>query len=208
MVAPEKKISAVVTLLVVAPLVAEYLLGDLPLKLLPVMIIMAPMYGGGAVLIREVARRTGRGWPMMLLLGVAYMLIEEGLVGQSLFNHDYLKMQMHLLDQAYIPAFGIGGWCAAYSQRGCRRRRSVRGPRIPSEAAGSWRAVVGSDRQWGVPCGRAWFDCAGYKAGVTLDGGGWRLPNVACDGVKRRKPQRWLRLSAFQIRVEISEKQG
>ncbi len=29
---------------------------------------------------------------------------------QSLFNHDYLKMHMHLLDHAYIPALGIGGW--------------------------------------------------------------------------------------------------
>jgi hypothetical protein len=110
MVAPKRKISAVVTLFFVAPLVAEYLLGDLPLKLLPVLIVMAPMYGGGAVLIREVARRVGRGWPTMLLLGLAYMLIEEGLVTQSLFNHDYLKMHMHLLDAAYLPALGIGAW--------------------------------------------------------------------------------------------------
>ena len=68
------------------------------------------MYGGGAVLIRDLARRAGRGWPTMLMLGLAYALIEEGLITQSLFNHDYLKMQMHLLDHAYIPALGIGGW--------------------------------------------------------------------------------------------------
>jgi hypothetical protein len=110
MVAPKRKISAVVTLFFAAPLVAEYLLGDLPLKLLPVVIVLAPMYGGGAVLIRDVARRAGRGWPTMLLLAVAYMLIEEGLVTQSLFNHDYLKMHMHLLDPAYLPALGIGAW--------------------------------------------------------------------------------------------------
>ena len=110
MVAPKKKISAAVTLLFMAPFVAEYLLGDLPLKLLPVMLLMAPMYGGGAILIREVTRRMGRGWPTMLGLGLAYMLIEEGLVTQSLFNHDYLKMHMHLLDPAYLPALGIGAW--------------------------------------------------------------------------------------------------
>ncbi|MDP9052166.1 MAG: hypothetical protein M3O31_15815 [Acidobacteriota bacterium] len=110
MVAPKRKISAVITLFVVAPMVAEYLLGDLPLKLLPALIVLAPAYGGGAVLIRDVARRAGRGWPTMLLLGVAYTLIAEGLVTQSLFNHDYLKMQMHLLDAAYLPALGIGGW--------------------------------------------------------------------------------------------------
>jgi hypothetical protein len=37
-------------------------------------------------------------------------LIAEGMVTQSLFNHDYLKMHMHLLDHAYIPAWGIGVW--------------------------------------------------------------------------------------------------
>jgi hypothetical protein len=110
MVAPRRNIFAVITLFLVSPLVAEYLLGDLPLKLLAALIILAPAYGGAAVLIRETARRTGRGWPTMLMLGAAYTLINEGLVTQSLFNHDYLKMQMHLLDHAYIPALGIGGW--------------------------------------------------------------------------------------------------
>ncbi|MGA9669083.1 MAG: hypothetical protein WBQ94_07740 [Terracidiphilus sp.] len=110
MVAPTRNISAVVTLFFVSPLVAEYLLGDLPLKLLTALIVLAPAYGGAAVLIRETARRTGRGWPTMLMLGAAYTLIAEGLVTQSLFNHDYLKMHMHLLGPAYIPALGIGGW--------------------------------------------------------------------------------------------------
>jgi hypothetical protein len=110
MAAPKRNISGVIVLFFVAPLVAEYLLGDLPLKLLAALIVLAPAYGGAAVLIRETARRTGRGWPTMLMLGAAYTLIAEGLVTQSLFNHDYLKMNMHLLDPAYIPALGIGGW--------------------------------------------------------------------------------------------------
>jgi hypothetical protein len=110
MVAPRRNVTAVITLSFVTPLVAEYLLGDLPLKLLAALIVLAPAYGGGAVLIRETARRTGRGWPMMLMLGAADALIGEGLVTQSLFNHDYLKMHMHLLDHAYIPALGVGGW--------------------------------------------------------------------------------------------------
>lgn len=110
MVRPRRNITAIITLLFVTPLVAEYLLGDLPLKLLPVLVVLAPAYGGAAVLIRETVRRTGRGWPTMLILGAGYTLIAEGLVTQSLFNHDYLKMHMHLLDHAYIPMLGIGGW--------------------------------------------------------------------------------------------------
>jgi len=69
-----RNISAVITLFFVTLLVAEYLLGDLPLKLLTALIILAPAYGGAAVLIRETARRAGRGWPTMLMLGAAYTL--------------------------------------------------------------------------------------------------------------------------------------
>jgi hypothetical protein len=110
MMRPGRNIRAVLGLFFVAPLIAEFLLGNLSLKLLPALIVLAPMYGGGAVLIRETTRRASRGWRSMLLLGAAYTLIEEGFVTQSLFNPNYLGMHMHLLDPAYIPVFGIGAW--------------------------------------------------------------------------------------------------
>src|ERR1035438_2814670 len=88
----QRSISAAVALIFTAPLVAEFLLGNLPIKMLVALVALAPMYGGAALLIREVVRRTGRGWPSILLLGAAYTLIEEGFVTQSLFNPDYLKM--------------------------------------------------------------------------------------------------------------------
>ncbi|MGB6974021.1 MAG: hypothetical protein WBD67_04990 [Terracidiphilus sp.] len=99
-----------VALVFTAPLVAEYLLGDLPLKLLPALIVLAPMYGGGALLIRETVRRTGRGWPSILLLGMAYAILEEAFTTQSLFNQNYLHLNLGLLAPGYIPALGIGGW--------------------------------------------------------------------------------------------------
>lgn len=105
---PQRSILAAVTLFFVAPLVAEFLLGDFPATWLPLIIVLAPMYGGGALLIRELARRTGRGWPTILLLGVAYAIIEEAFTTQSLFNPNYLGM--HLLAPAWIPALGIGAW--------------------------------------------------------------------------------------------------
>lgn len=97
-------------LFITAPLVAEFLLGNLPAKLLPALIVLAPLYGGGALLIREWVRRTGRGWPSILLLGIAYAILEEAYTTQSLFNPDYLKLHLGLLTPAYIPALGIGGW--------------------------------------------------------------------------------------------------
>jgi hypothetical protein len=106
----KRSVSAAITLFFVAPFVAEYLLGDLSLKLLPALIVLAPMYGGGALLIREVVRHRGRGWLTILCLGAAYALLEEGLVTQSLFNPDYLKLHFHFLQSAHVAWLGIGGW--------------------------------------------------------------------------------------------------
>jgi hypothetical protein len=105
---PQRSIAAALTLFFLAPLVAEYLLGDLPITLFSALIILAPMYGGGALLIRELTRRTGRGWATMLLLGCAYTLIEEGFSTQTLFNPN--TYGMHLLRFAWIPSLGIGAW--------------------------------------------------------------------------------------------------
>jgi hypothetical protein len=93
-----------------APLVAEFLLGNLPIKMLPALIVLAPMYGGGALLIREIVRRKGRGWPSILVVGMAYAIFEEAYTTQSLFNPNYLKLNLGLLAPAYIPSLGIGTW--------------------------------------------------------------------------------------------------
>jgi hypothetical protein len=92
-------------LFLLSPFVAEFLLGDFGLDQLTVFIGLAPMYGAGAILIREVSRRAGRGWPTMILLAVAYGVLEEGFVTMSLFNPDYAHA--HLLDHGFIPALGI-----------------------------------------------------------------------------------------------------
>ena len=101
-----KRLLPIVCLLVLSPLVAEYLSGSLPVKLLTILPLMAAMYGSGALLIREAAVRTGGGWPMIVLLGAAYGFIEEGWVDQSLFNPDYQNLR--LLDFGYVAALGTG----------------------------------------------------------------------------------------------------
>ncbi|MBO1911759.1 hypothetical protein J4G37_44105, partial [Microvirga sp. 3-52] len=72
---------------------AEYLIGILSITEIGYILFLAPMYGGGALLIREVTRRTSRGIITMLVLGIAYGLIEEGLIDQMLFNRFYLSDQ-------------------------------------------------------------------------------------------------------------------
>ena len=100
------RLKPALSLFLLAPLIAEYLLGSLSFAQLALFPIMALMYGAGALFVREVTRRTGRGWPTIILLGLAYAVIEEGLATQSLFNPHYLGLR--LLDYGFVPALGIG----------------------------------------------------------------------------------------------------
>jgi hypothetical protein len=103
-----RRITPALGLFFLSPFVGEFLLGNVSIDALPIGLVMAPMYGGGAVLIREAARRAGKGWPTIFLLALAYGMIEEGLACQTLFNPSYFGL--NLLREAYIPALGIGLW--------------------------------------------------------------------------------------------------
>lgn len=85
--APERRPhhrGAALLLVVLTPLIAEVSLGTVPLAMAWFMVIYVPVYGAGALLVRELTRRAGGGWPSLLLMGVAYGLLEEGLALQSL----------------------------------------------------------------------------------------------------------------------------
>jgi hypothetical protein len=110
----KRRLGLAIALFFLAPLVAEFLLGNLPITMLGALVVLAPLYGGGALLIRESVRRTGRGWPSIVILGVAYGIFEEAFTTQSLFNPNYLGLNLHLLDAAYIPAFASGAWWTVF----------------------------------------------------------------------------------------------
>jgi hypothetical protein len=84
----------VMVLIVLAPLVAEVLPGSTPITMPGLLLIDLLIYGPGALLIRELVRRRGRGWASILFLGAAYGLIEEGLALQSLFNPAYNNVSL------------------------------------------------------------------------------------------------------------------
>lgn len=100
-----RRLVPVLVLFFLSPFVAEFLLGDFPVTHLPLLFVLAPMYGGAAVLIREATRRAGRGWPTMVVLALAFGLLEEALVTESLFNPDYVGA--HLLVAGFVPSLGI-----------------------------------------------------------------------------------------------------
>ncbi|GAA4260989.1 hypothetical protein [Dactylosporangium darangshiense] len=66
---------AALLLAVLAPVVAEVTLGTVPLRLAWAWLVFAPVYSAGAVFVREVVRRTGRGYPSLLLMGIALLRV-------------------------------------------------------------------------------------------------------------------------------------
>ncbi|RJQ66850.1 DUF998 domain-containing protein [Pseudonocardiaceae bacterium YIM PH 21723] len=100
-----RRVAPAVGLFLLAPLVGEFLLGNLRIDYLFVLPAYAPLYGGGALLIRETVRRAGRGWPAIMLLATAYALLEEGPVDLLLWNPSF-SPQVSLAGDAYLPALG------------------------------------------------------------------------------------------------------
>ena len=99
-----RRVGPAVLLAFLAPLIAEFLLGDFTIRKLGLLVVFVPLYGCAALLIREIVRRSGRGWPGMLLLAVAFAVVEEAFLTQSLFNPNYVGQR--LLDYGYIPVLG------------------------------------------------------------------------------------------------------
>ena len=86
--------TAALGLLLLAPITAEYLYGYDDStgnvgELLGGLFLFAPLYGGAALIVREATRRAGRGWPTILLLGLAFGVLQAGVVDQSMFNPSY-----------------------------------------------------------------------------------------------------------------------
>lgn len=100
------RVAPALGLFFLAPLVGEYLLGNVPLSAIGGMLVLAPMYGGGAVLIREAARHAGRGWPTILVLALAYGVLQPGLIDLTLFSPPSLE-GLDYRDAAYIPVLGV-----------------------------------------------------------------------------------------------------
>jgi hypothetical protein len=104
-----RRIAPVVCLFFLAPLFGEFLLGNQRVVNLPILPVFGLLYGCGAILVREITRRVGGGYGMMLGLGLAYALFEEGIVDQLFFNINYFEGQADITT-TLIPGIGIDAW--------------------------------------------------------------------------------------------------
>ncbi|MCI4335696.1 MAG: hypothetical protein L3K17_00655 [Thermoplasmata archaeon] len=110
----------VVCLLLLTPGIPEYLSGSSSIDLIvasPIVFLLflaanLGLYGPGALLIREVMVRRGKGWPTLLLLGAAYGILEEGIALSTLFNPHAsvvgsLGFYGHFLGVSWVWALGV-----------------------------------------------------------------------------------------------------
>lgn len=72
------------TLALLVPVIAELGLGSTKPSMAYLLILWLPIYGAGILLLREAVRRAGRGWASIILLGLAYELVEDGIGLQAL----------------------------------------------------------------------------------------------------------------------------
>ena len=77
------RIGPIVTILLLAPIVSELLYGALRVSVIFVLIPEILTWGCGALLIRETVRGWKKGWPSMLLLGIAIAVAEEWVIQQT-----------------------------------------------------------------------------------------------------------------------------
>src|SRR5215468_9833948 len=98
-----KRALPALTLVLVAPLVAEVLPGATRFSSLFVLPVEMCMWGGGALLIRYAVRRWRLGWRNMLLLALALALAEECLIQQT----SLAPMVLKLKGQVYARGHGV-----------------------------------------------------------------------------------------------------
>src|SRR4051794_10446405 len=83
-----RRVAPVLVLAVLAIAVPETLFGSTPLSSPGQILVNLPIYAGGVIFIRELARRRKVGWVQVAMLGMAFGLLEEGLALGSILNPD------------------------------------------------------------------------------------------------------------------------
>jgi len=89
------KTSPALILFFLAPAIAELLSGSAPPAEFfnPIsLLLLASLYGSGALVIREMKVRWNKGYVSMFILGVAYGVVEEGLMVKSFFDPEWMDL--------------------------------------------------------------------------------------------------------------------
>jgi hypothetical protein len=90
-----RRFTPVLLLFFLSPTIGELVSGSAPPRefFAPgALLLLASLYGSGAILIREYTVRWGKGWPTIFTLGLAYGILEEGLMVKSFFDPNWMDL--------------------------------------------------------------------------------------------------------------------
>lgn len=114
-----RHIAPIITLLLFAPIIGEFLFGSTHLTTLFYLLPQTGVYGCGALLIRDMVRRQRKGWLAILLLGVAFGVTEECVILQSSLSQLFAADPAHI----YGRIFGVNWmyllWAVGYETLWC-----------------------------------------------------------------------------------------
>jgi hypothetical protein len=149
-----------------------------PVALLANVAFFAVLYGCPALLIRELARRTGRGWPTMLLLPAAAGLLQAGVIDQALFSDSYgdVRGWEESLRATYVAPLGLGAYMlqnfvlghVVYSFCAPLALAEAMRPRIAQRSWLGWRGIAVAIASWLLVASLIFADALGSKAHATL----------------------------------------
>ncbi len=90
-----RRFAPILLLFFLSPILGELVSGAAP----PVeffkplsLLMLGALYGSGAILVREYTVRWGKGWPTIFTLGLAYGILEEGLMVKSFFDPNWMDL--------------------------------------------------------------------------------------------------------------------
>jgi hypothetical protein len=107
-----RRVGPIVTLLLLAPIIVEFLFGSTHLSTFYLILPQIGVYGCGALIIRDLARRRGHGWGAILLMGVAFAVVLECLTLQTALAPLFVAMDRHHI---YARALGVNWIYLLYS---------------------------------------------------------------------------------------------
>jgi hypothetical protein len=91
----QRRNKAILALYFLSPVVGEMVSGSSPpLEFFTIfsLIVLPLLYGGGALIVRELSVIWGKGWTSILVMGLAYGIIEEGLMVKSFFDPGWMDI--------------------------------------------------------------------------------------------------------------------
>lgn len=114
-----RQAAPILVLVLLAPVLAELLMGVVRLTNLWLLVPEMLVYGTAAVAIRYLARSRGRGWRTMLLLGIAFAIALETLILQTSLTPQFFPAGTNSFGWVngvqWIYLFAIVGYEAVYA---------------------------------------------------------------------------------------------